>query len=435
MSGVREYKRRREGDFIEEPPKRRRGGDFLEQDEKRRREGYFGEDDNPTKRRRGGDFSSGGGDERRDIRPVQDEQMRDVSGEGDTYTSHRYIHINSKHLNFQDKKTDFEVGLITPIRNVRRMCLRSFSAPNTGFNFVSGKNHFRWVEFRKDSAGVVEMKGFSVSIPSGYYTGTQFASAFNAQITALNLTGTHTFGTETNPAQVVMTYSSVDFHLTLEISLITGSQNKWFALIQDDAETNDWRRSGFEKHQTISYDTSAFQDGNGVFMFPDGDLFTHYEGIQDSTSYADINDRVKKITSTAKLLKGALEALIENRMGFYLTTSLSINDVYETHRRLGKNLADQTDILAWVQNQSSRFSYIHHEPQTPQYHVVHQDSISNFRIQVRDEDGRVLEESEMRDFVLSLDFEVEEHQPYSNEFLAKRYADAYRQGHPTKALA
>jgi hypothetical protein len=386
---------------------------------------------------------AGGQVQRRDMRPVQDEQMRDVSGgygtasteQGETYTTHRYIHINSKHLNFQDKKTDFEVGLITPLRNVRRMCLRSFSAPNTGFNFVGGKNHFRWVEFRKDSGGVVEMKGFSISIPDGYYTGAQFASAFNAQITALNATGTHTFGGETNPAQVVMTYSSADYHMTLEVSVSVASQNKWFALIQDDVETNDWRRSGFEKHQTISYDPSGFQDGAGVSLPATGDLFAHYNGIVGSNTYTDSTGRLTKLTSTAKLLKGGLEALIENRMGFYLTTSLSINDVYETHRRLGKNLADQTDILAWVQNQSSRYSYIHHEPQTAQYHIIHQDSVSNFRIQVRDEDGRVLEESEMRDFVMTLEFEVEETQPYSKDFLAKRYADSYRQAHPTKALA
>lgn len=177
-------------------------------------------------------------------------------------------------------------------------------------------------------------------------------------------------------------------------------------------------------------------DGKGVNIQSQGEIATHIEAIKLGDSYTDPNGRLTKMSGTTKTKRAILEAIFENRIGFFITTNLSMNDVYETHRKMGKNVADQTNVLAWVSNDASRYSsYIHHAPQTPQWHHIHQDSVSNIQIQIRDEDGRVLNENEIRDFIISLDFEVEHHAPYSKEFLAKRYADAYRSAHSTQAIS
>ncbi len=353
------------------------------------------------------------------------------SAVGETYTTQKHIHINSKHINFRDNKADFEVGLITPIRNARRMCLRSFSTPNTGHNFVEGANHFRWVEIqRHGTTGAVLAKGFSISIPSGYFTGAQFASAFNAQVNALT---NHPFNAEGAPI-LSLSYSSATYHLTFNARVpTTGAvQNKWIVLLRDDNQTDDFHRVGFEANQTLSYPSGAFRDGEGVLLTPEGDLQAYASAIANDASYVDPTERLQRMNTSGISIYGALESLIENRMGFYITTNLSINDVYETHRRLGKNLAEQTNILSWVINDTSRYSYLHYEPNNKQYHTLHQDSINSIKLTIRDEYGRVLEASELRDFVLTLEFEVEETTPYSKDFLQRRYADAYTSAHPTR---
>jgi len=338
-------------------------------------------------------------------------------------TEFKYLNIHSHHLDLHKDRVSFDVNLLQPIRNAKKVAIHQFSTANTGNNFAFGHNKFRWIEFR-DNAGVAEARGYSISIPDGYYTSAEVATAFNFAVSAL---ATHNFAGEVSPT-INMSYSTTTYKQTLELTSTAG--DRWFLPVFNSHEVNDWHRTGFQGHfTTFQYDDSAsWGVGSRVQLGVDTDLAYYANGVLTNTAQARGMVRFGAQTD----IVASCESLVENNMGWFIKSSLATNSTYETHRKLNKNVAQETNVLAWISNESSRYSFVHYTAHHLMWQSVHQDRIQSMNLQILNDQAQPMHPSQLRDWVLTLVFECEVHATTSADEMRRAYASAYRADHPTR---
>ena len=326
---------------------------------------------------------------------------------------YKYLHINSKHINQGNSTVNIDLYLTTPITNVKRIALKSFSTPNTGFN-IHPNHKIQWLEVGSS------MELFEAELTAGYYNNTDLVAHITAQMNALSRTiGSATFTGgfdltfQDDPTLPNPYYVNMNFTPNYAGSFVFIPNS-----IQNPSQPNVWEMLGFEQKQI------AITDGI-VGTKVNGDLLT---GIT-----TDMTGKTGAAAGTLDYTANTVSTAA-NTMGLFITTDLTDNAAYETHLHMGKNSMSQTNILEWVMNDAPVYSYLHYKPENPCWHTLHQPSITHFNMKMLDLNGIPIHPSCLRNWQMVIQVEVEEEIDYHAEVTKKLAAQAWRENHQGKRI-
>jgi len=334
--------------------------------------------------------------------------------EGNDQMYYKYIHISSRHIDFASTKSDFQVNLIQPLRNVHAVALKSFSMPNTQYNIGLGQK-LRWFESYDDGTDV-HYKGFEIELDSAYYNATELKDHIKTKVLAI---ADHTFGLGDTTPQLVFNYDTTSFKFEITYTP-AGAEVKTFAIFFD-IDDHIWHSMGFDINQGIQHTY------NRDFHI----LWTN-----------QVIDAIPQHDSTVSpFASGTINALhvatIDNMKGLFINCpDLSISSSYETHIRHSTNQAQQSTILEWIPNNVERVTYLHYEPAHLSWHKIDNtdSTLNQFKIEILNYHGKKISQYEIQDFQLQLIVECKEHNEKSLETRERQYASAYSKAHPTTRL-
>jgi len=340
--------------------------------------------------------------------------MNYYNDEADSTFYNKYIHISSRHIDFASSKSEFQVNLIQPIKNVSEVALKSFSMPNTQFN-IGHNQRIQWFE-SYDVGTTVYYQGFEILLNGGYYSGADLATHINSRIALLGTRIVHG-GTQ---AALQFSYDAATFKFTISYNPVTG-ENKRFALyFATDDHIN--YSLGFDKSQGVQ------ETHNRDFQVVWTDQVVESLDPYSSTDVIPFfnGDEVARNVAT-----------IDNMKGLFINCpDLSISSSYETHIRHSTNQAQQTHILEWIPNTVSRLVYLHYEPANLSWHKLDNtdNTLNQFKIQILNYHGKQISNDEVQDFSMILIVKCKEVNENSLETRERQYASAYAKAHPTTRL-
>ncbi len=330
---------------------------------------------------------------------------------------YKYLHINSKHINQGNSTVNIDLYLTTPITNVKRIALKSFSTPNTGFN-IHPNHKIQWLESDTVSG---DMALFEAELTAGYYNNTDLVAHITSKMNLVN---------RSLPS---ISYSAGGFNLTFQddpalpnpyyVNMnytpkgVTNSTLFYPSYIQNPSQPNVWEMLGFDQTQMV--------------------LTNGFIGAKTSSDILKpfTNDMVGKAgTGTTLDYTANTVSTAANTMGLFITTDLTDNAAYETHLHMGKNSMSQTNILEWVMNDAPVYSYLHYKPENPCWHTLHQPSITHFNMKMLDLNGIPIHPSCLRNWQMVIQVEVEEEIDYHAEVTKKLAAQAWRENHQGKRI-
>ena len=172
----------------------------------------------------------------------------------------KYIHIDSSRM---DKANDFRVHLPHGFENCTRLCVKSFSIPNTIGNAYKQLGELHFAEFMKPNgeSGVGDWvsKHFYVKLDDipKYTNNTEIVSHINTKIANGEVydydTGaqTHTFIGE-DPLEIVFAYDENTYQMTYKVSQSTLTDNtniKVFYPINHNNNPFLWESLGFHHEE------------------------------------------------------------------------------------------------------------------------------------------------------------------------------------------
>ena len=343
-------------------------------------------------------------------------------------TRTRYLHLSSKHrLETTTSKADLKIHLHTPIKNVVRCAVKQFSLANAGYNIRTGENVLSWVEFYSatGASGTFNYKQFSVVIPVGYYTAVELCAKINTEIPIQNPDRRVdlTDATEVVPT-MTFTQNATAYHIELDFTYTSppASSQKFFAPMGDKIAL--WRQLGFSDKQFINILKRKQKE-----QFEDITDLLH---ISNQEAYPQVVD-VDFIGSVV----GAFPATIESPVGIYLTSDvLTSGGTYETRTNQDSLALEARPeaILEFIQFNTDRYSYIHYNAQLPHYHHLNQTSLHDIDIQLKSENGVVLNHDEIGEYNLVLVFECLVEPEYSPEFIKAYNDEGYRMAHQPERI-
>jgi len=344
-------------------------------------------------------------------------------------TRTRYLHLSSKHrLETTTSKADLKIHLHTPIKNVVRCAVKQFSLANAGYNIRTGENVLSWVEFYSatGASGTFQYKQFEVVIPVGYYTAVELCAKINTEIPIQNpdrrvdLTN----ATEVVPT-MTFTQNATGFHIELNFTYTSppAGSEKFFAPMGDKISL--WRQLGFNDGQFIN-----------ILKRKRKGQFTDITEILHGSSYVVAYPQVVDVAVEGAII-GVFPATIESPVGIYLTSDvLTSGGTYET-RTNPDSLALEARpeaIMEFIQFNTDRYSYVHYNAQQPHYHHLNQTSLHDIDIQLRSENGVVLNHNEIGEYNLVLVFECLVEPEYTPEFVKAYNDEGYRMAHQPERI-
>lgn len=314
------------------------------------------------------------------------------------------------------------------------MALKSLSLPNTGYNIGTEDNILRWIEGYKDGS-ISLFVAFSVTLTPGYYTASELCTHINDEILAMS---NHFFQFETPPTISF----SFNAKFRIEISVNSGTDDKLFSPYFTSG-SNLWHRLGFDMSQGIDHQANIklpTQSGDVIDM----EDISYGKSIQQ---YDDLLDNIAALTldafepfrsmraSANTIIVSSSPTTIENFAGLFVSTDLSINSSWETHKLNGRNSVAPTHILEWIPNNVSRYSYLNHEVNMLSYHKLYQDEITDFKLILKDFDGATMNKEQIKEFNMVIIIETEtEDQELTDDEQANLWARSWAKNHPTRIL-
>ncbi len=368
---------------------------------------------------------------------------------------YRYVYIDSSNHKLGN---DFTVKVPHSLNSCSRVALQSFSIPNTIPNIYSGLNKLYWAEFRKPTSTTSnladwEMKIFYIDLSSleGYITNEGIANIINNKFVDEvydyeTKTLSHSFGTSdtTGTLAITFTYNPDTYKFNIGVSQpsLTGNANvKIFVPAFVDGDMGLWENFGFSHKESMvqigSTDELAFLSYlNTAYTriyasntdIPAGSQDQSYYDFNYSQRYARIAGVPSNDTDivASKILIPEGSATHENHFnGLYLCS-----DALGTDGLICKNdTATPTNIIAWIINDQPKFSYLHHNTNTPAWMKLNDQNIKQFDIKIRDNRGRDIPAHILPSFNMTLVFEEIDEADFSKEHMKEYFREGYRKAH------
>ena len=106
------------------------------------------------------------------------------------------------------------------------------------------------------------------------------------------------------------------------------------------------------------------------------------------------------------------------------------SDALGTDGLICKNdTATPTNIIAWIINDQPKFSYLHHNTNTPAWMKLNDQNIKQFDIKIRDNRGRDIPAHILPSFNMTLVFEEIDEADFSKEHMKEYFREGYRKAH------
>jgi len=341
--------------------------------------------------------------------------MNYYNDEADSTFYNKYIHISSRHIDFASSKSDFQVNLIQPIKNVSEVALKCFSMPNTQYN-IGHNQRLQWFE-SYDIGTTIYYQGFEILLTGGYYTASELATHINSRIALLPTRIVH----GGSQASLQFSYDASTFKFSITYTPVTG-ENKRFAIFFATDE-HIYHSLGFEKIEGIEEKHTR-------------DITVDWTDqlVESLAPYSSLETR--PFFNGTQIAQNV--AIIDNMKGLFINCpDLSISSSYETHIRHSTNQAQQTHILEWIPNNVSRLVYLHYEPQHLSWHKLDNtdNTLNQFKIEILNYHGKKISVDEIQDFSMVLIVKCKEVNEKSLETRERQYSAAYAKAHPTTRLS
>jgi len=343
-------------------------------------------------------------------------------------TRTQYIHINSKHRHETlENLADLRVHLPQPIRNCYRLSVKSLTIANHLYNIRQGENTLTWAEFFLPPGGSTYIdREFTITIPTGYYTAAELCTQINTLINNMSAAD-HIVSSDLNEVPLGIAFSQNQDSYRVGISLVNTYGTKYFAPI--NKKHSIWRLLGWVDRQVVNQLKRKVRDLDDISneiltMTIDYEYF--YALIQAGT------------TASPVVAQGNLPAVIESPAGLYLTSNkLTSGGTYETltHQDSLLTIAQPAPVLEFIQFTADRYSWVHyHATPSTHYHYLNDENIQDFDIQLRSENGVILNHDECGDYNLVIAFDCVVEPTYSPEYLRAYNLEAYRNAHTPERI-
>ena len=362
---------------------------------------------------------------------------------------YKYVVIDSSKENHNAVTAKFNVQVPHGITNASRVCVKSFSMPNTIHNIYGDLGKVRFVEFYRPSGTDWIYQIYQFNLDVGY---TETSSVITAiQNKFLNASGTEIIREsdssntlkQINPSTgadyadtfttVTISTDSSTYLNTLTVS--SGTQDKAFALlVESQNEHTIWESLGFDKRGIMKESDIGLALLNlGTLPAGVGATPELIESVFSTDPQKMYVRGCKASGSTASRTISATHAgTHENHNGIYIASKALGNDtlVSKAHDD-SVMVAHNSDVLQYLNNDVAKYAYLTYHTDVPMWNILTKKDIYNFDIEIRDHKGILYPRNAIADFVLVLMFETLEEIEYNkDEFIAYNQL-GYRLGHPT----
>ena len=352
-------------------------------------------------------------------------------------TRTRYVHVNSNHRLPDDyvvsgtngnmnpeNKAIINVHLQTPIKNVWRVAVKSFTMANSAFNVKSGENTLKWVEyFKGGTMPEYVAKSFFIEIDPGYYTTSELCLFINTKIAALPPT-LHRLSSE-NSLLIVFQQHSDKYNI--QVKLTQDSGDKWFMPVSDDSSHAIWTQLGFADNQVLNLRNASSTLEQMATVYSAALNTASYGGLSVVSNIAQADTVLETINFVS-----TLPATIENSGGLYIVSDdLTTGSTYESRTNPNTKHCEAVpmNILEWVQFEVDRYHWVQYQSQTLHYHYLNDKSITDFNIILKSQFGQILTHNECGNYNLVLVFETIEHDEISANFIKAYNREGYTLAH------
>lgn len=352
---------------------------------------------------------------------------------------YKYVILDSSKENHNAVQAKFNVQIPHGITNASRVCVKSFSMPNSYHNVYGDLAKVRFVEFFRPTAGadwVYEI--FNFNLPQGYFeTGdliteiqNKFTNTSGTEITRESdgsTTVQHT-GQADSPTTVTVSHSTSSYLNSLVFD--SGGQHKAIGLLVEDQNQHTiWESLGFTKKDIVKVSDIP----SIVEVLNDLPSGASPEVIKASFS-TYIRGCLSSGSADSRTLTSPHAGTHENHPGLYIASQALGNDTM-----VGKSaddsvmVAHNSDVIQYINKTVGKFAHITYHAEIPMWTVLTKNYINNFDIEIRDHKGHLFPRSAIADFVLVLMFETVEEMEYNKDDIVAYNAMGYRLGHPTSS--
>lgn len=352
---------------------------------------------------------------------------------------YKYLHIDSRHRNQQQSKSNFTVQIPHGLDNISRVCVKSFSIPNSFGNMGGNLNRLYWVEFfHNGNVGalwrykIFYIKLDELIIANKYSDNVNLKNFINSQFVntqstiynaADNSISNHKFEEE-DALNITASYDEITFKF--KFNNATSSKRKLFAPYIVNYKGSLWENMGFDLTKCFKedFEIDGTIDDLNVNVKADYAKLDSY-GLFREYSATD----AASTNSSRKFIEGDTVSTHENHLQrLYICSNTLVSDSLVVKKTIG--LA--TNILEEIVNDVAKFSYIHKEMSgVPMWNRVLNPRIKTFDIQLIDDKDSIIKDDDMPDYFLTLMFEVIDEVEYNAVDIEKYMQAAFKLGHPT----
>jgi len=355
-------------------------------------------------------------------------------------SSHNYkhLHIDTRHRASTASKSDFTVLVPHGLTGATRVCLKSFSIPNS-FGNLAGSNRFLyWNEHYNNNVSPFTWfkKTFYIDLSplaavSSYATNVELANAMNVEFSAgdrifyLETGGTtHQFASEAEMG-ISVVYDTETYEFTFTFT--QSGKHKVFVPAVLDLQGSIWENIGFSeaKCATASEASSILNVLNSKIVNSYTDIQTNtllqtfY--IADAFSSNDLEDRV---------ISSDVPSVHENHIQrLYVCSDALVSDALV----MEGTTAIPTNILDEVVNEVPKFSYLHKEMSSlPMWNRLLNPRMNKFDIKLLDQYGSAIPDDAMPDYHMTLMFEVVQEIEYTRDEIEDNNLQGFQMAHRSR---
>ena len=356
---------------------------------------------------------------------------------------HKYVIIDSSKENHNSVDAKFKVQIPQGITGTTRVCVKSFSMPNSYHNIYGDLKTAKFVEFyRPASDGDWVYEVFSFNLKEGYTETDNLFSELQSKFT--NTSGNeitresdgstivqHVGQTDT-PTLVSVSHDSSNYLNSL--SFDSGTQDKVIGLYVDDQNKHTiWESLGFDKRRIVK-STDLVDIQTELNALPPGASASYIQSALRVDQTAFLRGCNSSVAAEYRTLVSPHAGTHENHNGIYIASQALGNDTMVARSVDDTTMvAHSSDVLQFINNDVPRFSHLAYHAEVPMWNVLTKNYLNNFDIEIRDHKGHLFPRSAIADFVMVLMFEVVHEINENIDEVVAYQAQAYREGHPTSS--
>ena len=321
----------------------------------------------------------------------------------------KYVLIDSKHQRHHiDERgtTKIQVKLNQPIEHATTVEVSSFSTSNELYNVKTGENKFSFIVYNLSIASPT-IKVYTFGVIPGMYTISDLVDTCNLQISGSDFTAV------TNVTANFFLLSSNKVQLTTS-STGTGKRRLILYSSVTTFHNSIFNRLGFNRQQVFQ-STDVYASHNFIYSdYNVNPLFTpsvspelpKIKGISETVWRADNTNPLYWKTDQNEFFVGS-QIGYETYQHLLLKSDLISNDLQKIY--LDDNGSSHTisdNILEKIDMHVSSYNYIHWEKINPMVHQLSGKTVNQFTIELCDDNGRIFDTHESKNFTCILKFET-----------------------------